>query len=335
MSLTRVTVSTNTSLATGGGISNAGTLNISDSTISGNQTVSGGGINNSSNLTISRSTVSGNTVNVNGGGINNSGILNLSNSTISGNQTATGGDGGGIYNANNSTTSLLSCTVAFNSNTRGGGVFNSSTGTTFNVQNTIIAQNTATNRGPNGDGTFVSQGFNLIGNVGNNGVMNGFTNGTNGDIIGTNVSPINPLLNPLANNGGPTQTHELQSASPAIDKGNGGFGSVTDQRGNQRFIDIPQVPTPPGGNGSDIGAYEFSAPTAAAVEIKGRVLVRGRIGLRNAVVTLFDDRGEMQTVRTGTFGYYNFTDVEVGHTYVLTVRSKAYTFSPQVVNGGG
>src|SRR5207253_6155099 len=40
----------------------------------------------------------------------------------------------------------------------------------------------------------------------------------------------NPGLAPLADNGGPTQTHKLLSTSPALDKGNS-FGLTTDQRG--------------------------------------------------------------------------------------------------------
>ena len=336
LTLTRVSVSNNmaNTNGSGGGISNTGTFTLTDSTVANNQSVTaGGGINttNTSVLTITNSTISGNNATGDGGGVNNTGTLNMTNSTVSGNQIVSG-FGGGINNANNSAANLTNCTIAFNStNFRGGGVANDSTGATFNVGNTIIAQNTATNRGPDAFGTFVSNGFNLIGSSLNQDPI-GFTNGTNGDIVGgSGPAVINPLLNPLANNGGPTQTHELQSASPAIDKGNSSFGIVTDQRGNQRFIDVPQVPTPPGGNSSDIGAFEFSAPTAAASEIKGRVMISGNTGLRNAFVVLYDDRGGMQTVRTGTFGYYNFTEVEVGRTYVLTVRSKTHTFSPQVI----
>src|SRR5207248_1223141 len=72
---------------------------------------------------------------------------------------------------------------------------------------------------------FSSQGHNLIGRAtvgssgGNNGDESGFTNGVNGDQVGTMTSPINALLGPLANNGGPTQTHLLLPGSPAINAG--------------------------------------------------------------------------------------------------------------------
>ena len=103
---------------------------------------------------------------------------------------------------------------------------------------------------PDCSGTFSSQGHNLIGR---NDGCSGFTNGVNGDKVGSGASPINPLLGALANYGGPTQTHALIPGSPAIDAGNplppggGGFACAgTDQRGVAR----------PQGAACDIGAVE-------------------------------------------------------------------------------
>src|SRR5205085_2709145 len=58
----------------------------------------------------------------------------------------------------------------------------------------------------------------------------------------------NPLLSPLASNGGPTQTHALLSGSPALDAGDNTGTSTTsiDQRGYTRSFNGRQ----------DIGAYE-------------------------------------------------------------------------------
>src|SRR5262249_745180 len=61
----------------------------------------------------------------------------------------------------------------------------------------------------------------------------------------------NPLLGPLAKNGGPTRTHALLSASPAIDTGDPGTCPPTDQRSIVR----PQDGDGNGGAGCDIGAY--------------------------------------------------------------------------------
>lgn len=57
----------------------------------------------------------------------------------------------------------------------------------------------------------------------------------------------NPLLGPLANNGGPTLTMALLPGSPAIDAGSAIGAPATDQRGILR----------PQGPGVDIGAYEY------------------------------------------------------------------------------
>ena len=77
-------------------------------------------------------------------------------------------------------------------------------------------------------GAFTSQGHNLIGD-GTGGT--GFTNGVNGDIVGTSVNPIDPKLGPLKNNGGRTKTHALLAGSPAIDAGDNAGVPATDQRG--------------------------------------------------------------------------------------------------------
>jgi hypothetical protein len=59
-------------------------------------------------------------------------------------------------------------------------------------------------------------------------------------------------------NGGPTPTHALLSGSPAIDQGNS-FGVHTDQRGHHRPYNYTAIPNAPGGDGSDIGAFEMGA----------------------------------------------------------------------------
>ena len=90
----------------------------------------------------------------------------------------------------------------------------------------------------------------------------GFTAAT--DKKGTAASPLNPKLDPkgLRSNGGPTQTVALVSGSPAIDKGTsaGLRGTLTtDQRGFARTVDNSAIPNASGGDGTDIGAYEFGA----------------------------------------------------------------------------
>jgi CSLREA domain-containing protein len=128
----------------GGGIYNAGTLTVTDSTISGNSaTVSvgvlggddGGGIYNAGTLTVTGSTITNNTagtdsggfINGDGGGIDNHGTFTVTDSTITNN---TAGDaGGGIFcntNLPGVTTTITNSTISGNTAGPfgGGGVFN-------------------------------------------------------------------------------------------------------------------------------------------------------------------------------------------------------------------
>jgi Carboxypeptidase regulatory-like domain len=74
------------------------------------------------------------------------------------------------------------------------------------------------------------------------------------------------------------------------------------------------------------------APTAASVTVSGRVFTPSGAGLRNAVVTMTDMQGNLRSVRTTTFGYFRFEDVEAGGTYIFNVQSKSFQFAPQVVS---
>ena len=108
---------------------------------------------------------------------------------------------------------------------------------------------------PDVAGDFTTQGYNFIGVADGS---SGFVNGLNGDRIGSSATPLNPLLGQLQDNGGPTFTHALLPGSPAIDQGNS-LGLNRDQRGRRRPIDLASVLNAPGGDGSDIGAYELGA----------------------------------------------------------------------------
>ena len=109
--------------------------------------------------------------------------------------------------------------------------------------NTIVAGNTASNSGPDAFGTFASEGHNLIGKT------DGSSGWLSSDLTGTIATPLNPLLAPLGNYGGPTQTMALLPGSPAIDAGSNSLipsGVTTDQRSLPRIV-----------NGTvDIGAFE-------------------------------------------------------------------------------
>jgi CSLREA domain-containing protein len=265
--VTNSTVSGNSAVGSGGGI-NATTANVTRSTVSGNSAVDFGGGINATTANVTRSTVSGNSVGGvgNGGGIN-AGIANVTNSTVSDNSASF--EGGGIWaseaNATNCTVSgntakfdgggvfavtatILNCTVVENLAHTGGGLFDFPDATLFIVKNTIVALNLTDSTGTSPDvaGAFASQGHNLIGDG------TGSTGFVGSDLVGTSLDAIDPLLGPLANNGGRTKTHKLLAGSPCIDAGDNSLLPPTDQRGFPRKKD---------GNGDgsavvDIGAFE-------------------------------------------------------------------------------
>jgi hypothetical protein len=77
------------------------------------------------------------------------------------------------------------------------------------------------------------------------------------------------------------------------------------------------------------------APTASNVSVGGRVLTRkGQVITRVSVTLMNTATGEVRSTQTNTFGYYEFSGVQSGGTYIVTVSSKKYTFEnpSQVVN---
>ena len=232
----------------GGGVNNYGFLTISDSTIRDNHANgNGGGIHSTSQLVISNSTISNNSSSIDGAGVYSYanppyvGAARLQNTTISGN-TATGG--GAVmnisFNAAMATMDLLNCTIAGNSAANGGAVLTSDSGGVAytTIKNTLIADNTPVNLYvENANAVIHSDGTNLSSDDGA-GVLVGA-----GDKINTQ-----PLLLPLGLYGGLTETHLLQSGSPAIEAGNNSGAPPTDQRGITR----------PQGLKVDIGAVELA-----------------------------------------------------------------------------
>jgi hypothetical protein len=85
--------------------------------------------------------------------------------------------------------------------------------------------------------------YNLIGDGTG---MTGVSDGVSGNQVGTAASPLDPLLGPLADNGGPTQTMALLAGSPARGSGSRAYATATDQRGLPRVV----------GGLIDVGAFQ-------------------------------------------------------------------------------
>lgn len=240
-------------------------------------------------VTIRRTTIDGNTATTgDGGGIaidnlahRTSGepIVLVSQSTISGN-AAPAGVGGGIWlrkdgvDADRAILDLLDSTISGNTATDGAGLFLESDGAVPGALATRVRHTTvAANEASAGTGGVLVYGGEqslaldhaLLGD-----------NGTDLDatdpVAATaarfslvelstlalpagqgNIEGLNPLLAPLADNGGPTRTHMLLDGSPAFNAGDPNFvpPPSTDQRGEPRVFQI-----------IDIGALErrFTLP---------------------------------------------------------------------------
>ncbi len=263
--MTGSTISGNAAtVADGGGVySEQCPVTMTSSTISGNSAAGdGGGIfSDATTVTLTSTTINGNTADTGGGISNGYGTLTVNNSTISGNQAKS--DGGGIYEDHGDITVTHSTITGnradsdSNGTGAGGGVFDISTGTEA-YRHTILAGNTrgASTRS-DASGPIQLQ-YSLIGD--NTGAT---INNQGGNLIGTAAAPIDPLLGPLANNGGPTLTHALLVGSPAIDAGNAssvaGSGGVPQY--DQRGASYGRVKDGDGAGGAriDIGAFEVQS----------------------------------------------------------------------------
>ncbi|HEV8480630.1 MAG TPA: choice-of-anchor Q domain-containing protein [Candidatus Eisenbacteria bacterium] len=207
----------------GGGVMTYTPLIMDGCTVAGDSALEGSGVYVFPNAptTLRNCTVSGNI----GIGISVTGAtLTLRNCTVTGNSSQFPSLGGGISLENNAQADLGS---------------------------TIVANNVGTI--PDLNGPFTSSGYNLIGKSDGS---TGFTNGVNHDQVGTTGAPVNPMLLPLANNGGWTDTQALLVGSPAIDRGSSAL--ATDERGATRYDDPGVVNV---GDGSDIGAFERNPNT--------------------------------------------------------------------------
>lgn len=259
----------NVATGTGGAVFNTGTFTVTDATLASNVAALGGTVHNEGQTTIARSTISGNRANFDGGIRSVNGTTSISNSTISGNRTAASGAGGvqalgtpGPGGVLSSTVTIVTSTITDNVGSPGG---IGSQGARLRSVGNVLAGNRLL------DTTFsecqISAGATL----------EWFDNLVGQDpVCPLSGSPVNltidpstvftAVLGPLADNGGPTQTHALLAGSLAIDAGDttppGVLGScpAIDQRG---------MPRPTSGTGSvarcDFGSFEQQtlSPTPA------------------------------------------------------------------------
>ncbi len=258
--MTNTTVSDNTAAVAGGGLyitnfyyagTGTGGVSIAGSTINNNSAGNAGGIS----LQSSSASTGSDAI--------------FTNDTVFGNSAS--GIGGGLYAKNlyASTLTVESSTIVGNSATGAGGgvVIDSNINNTVVLHDNIIANNTDDGTSPDAGGAFTAN-YNFI------------KDATGASLTGgNNTSGVDPMLGPLANNGGLTQTLRPLNDSPVIDAGDPAFTPPpsTDQRGAgfARVI----------GGTIDLGSLEFGNNAAAATAPTpllgnaGRVLLGGLLAI--------------------------------------------------------
>jgi hypothetical protein len=356
LTLDHSTVSANTATGLGGGIASFGSsvtgtpITLQSSTISNNTSGSaGGGIFSygGTTFTSDRSTISGNKSNggLGGGGVffvgdgdnATTSLFQVLNSTVSGNLAPGGaGYGGGIllnyFGA--STTVIESSTIVGNDGINFGG-FGQAGGTTT-IASSIIATNLQGGVPAARSDLFFLGGHppitgthNVIGinETNTNAVFAGFNQ------IGSVASPIDPLLGPLANNGGPTMTHKPLVGSPAIEQGLNAAALATDQRGGKRTYDNPGIGNAPGGDGSDVGAVELQGPpTVSAIVWQNGEAQRSLI---TSVSVTFDQPVTLNTNSFKLERYGTASDTPFGNVSITFVPGPGLNeWIVTFVNGG-
>ncbi|GAA5132118.1 hypothetical protein JIN84_07665 [Luteolibacter yonseiensis] len=284
----------------GGGILNGGSgsngqrsvMTLRGCVVSGNTSrVSGGGLCNSgwlgrSELSLSQCVVHNNEADGSGAGISNfayqgKAALVLSNCTIALNKALL--RGGGIanqldafpYEGDETAVTVSGSTIAGNFAGGGGAGISSIKPQLNQDQTTVSLKLTGTLVGlpaQEGGNLLVTRGSNVSGGYNLCDDDTGAFLNQTGDkletptglssIIGENGLPV-PVLQ---DNGGTTPTIALMAGSAAIDSGKAtaspsdSTSNVLDQRGLARVWDSPGIPNAPGGDDSDIGAFEWNSP---------------------------------------------------------------------------
>jgi CubicO group peptidase (beta-lactamase class C family) len=282
----------------GGGILTGGNLTLRRCTISGNAASYGGGVYNLSTgtaLMLDHCTVFGNVASNFDGGLFSYGPLEIRNSTIVSNRCGDAGQVGGAHGF----ASLL-------------------------VQDSVLAGNESGPPGSAQPDDLYAPSYSLVSYslIGGNATL---ANGVNGNVVGTLGAPIDPVLSPLADNGGPTLTVYPRPGSPVINAGDPALNGagLTDQRGQPRVwlgrVDMGSVEFIPAGNSvsfDGVSSYLILSNAAASlptneitVEFWTRVdTVRNQFSFV-LYPDLSNDRLAFSPTRANVTTYWDFGDL--------------------------
>ncbi|HMS40233.1 MAG TPA: carboxypeptidase-like regulatory domain-containing protein, partial [Pyrinomonadaceae bacterium] len=117
---------------------------------------------------------------------------------------------------------------------------------------------------------------------------------------------------------------------------NGGFaGTKTVNLGNINVLGInqndPITATATDADGNTSEFFSPFAPSAAEVSVSGQIIAPNGTVISRATIILTDDGGQTRSVNSNAFGYFKFENVEVGRTYIISVRHKQYVFTQRVL----
>lgn len=306
-------ISENTAMMSlGGGIQSIGDLSVDRSSVIGNSAAThGGGIWHRGNLLVNNSTISGNLAEGEGGGIyaytrGPQDALDLRQVTVSENRAYS--DAGGVWlnTSSGGLSSLAHSTVVYNhadydgvDGGFGGGLI--ARGGNALLNHTIVAENTAgpgeaADLGLSAGGTLTAE-FSLVGDNFGSGLVEAQQADMLGNLIGnsTGLGIIDPGLEGLDDNGGPTFTHKPLPGSIVIDSGSITVPALsTDQRGST-FLRVV-------GERIDIGSVEARKTLSNAVATT-LGLTHNEIEDLDSNLLLWLDASDPETVASTDFVY--------------------------------
>ena len=264
------TLSGNKSVTGAGGASlgpsSYGKSKINDSVFEGNTGALGGGLYAKGGIDVDSTLFSGNTAERAGGAVTGSLVNSIfapsdssvTNSTFTGNKAEVGGALLAVRG-----TKIQSSTIVGNTSTNSSGpAFAEGAGILamngeVKLDNTIVSANTPTDirATPAATDPFPASAGSIAGSFNLIGTAPGVS--VTDTVPGSNISSTNPVLGALADNGGPTETMLPTESSPVVNKGSSPL--KVDQRGLTRPVDFNSIPfsTADGANGADIGAVEL------------------------------------------------------------------------------
>jgi uncharacterized repeat protein (TIGR01451 family) len=249
-------------------------------------------------------------------GSNNGGDpITLVNSTVTGNIAS---EGGGVFNSFNGTISFstINANTASSGGSSGGNIYTANEGPGWTVDDSIVTAGMPDNCGGGGVN---SGGYNLFDDN-----ETGF-GGCNA--VSTDLTYKNPVLGPLADNGGPTQTEALLAGSPAVDAASMTACTAETPNSSSTLVDQRDgvVPRPqPTGGECDIGAFEATPDDNLDTTVANNPVI---VGQTDTVTDTITNSGPQPAPNT------TFTDPAAGFTIDSATASQGTcTHTPTTVS---